>query len=252
MSTVNSETIGETFQEYTKYRYFRSASDMSAGLPEPPPQKPIPPGAERTDLPEVEKTLAEPTTDFCKTLAARRSRRDYADSPVKLDELAMLLWATQGVTAVIDGYALRASPSAGARYPLETYLGVCRTERLQAGLYRYLPLDHQLVRLRSDETIGDQVAQACLGQQMLADCGASFIWSAVIDRARWKYQQRAYRYIYLDAGHACQNLYLACEVLGLGCCGVAAFDDDAMNRVIGADGKKEFVIYLAAVGRRAK
>jgi SagB-type dehydrogenase family enzyme len=79
-------------------------------------------------------------------------------------------------------------------------------------------------------------------------CAVSFIWTAVIQRSRWKYQQRAYRYIYLDAGHACQNLYLTCEALGLGCCAVAAFDDDAANKILDIDGKKEFVIYLATVG----
>jgi SagB-type dehydrogenase family enzyme len=73
--------------------------------------------------------------------------------------------------------------------------------------------------------------------------------AAVVGRGRWKYQQRAYRYIYLDAGHACQNLYLACEALGLGCCAVAAFDDDAVNRILDVDGKEEFAIYLATVGR---
>jgi len=83
---------------------------------------------------------------------------------------------------------------------------------------------------------------------LFTDCAVSFIWTAVIERSRWKYQQRAYRYIHLDAGHVCQNLYLACEALGLGCCAVAAFDDDAVNEIIGVDGKGEFVVYLATVG----
>ncbi|MBN2264417.1 MAG: SagB/ThcOx family dehydrogenase, partial [Candidatus Aminicenantes bacterium] len=86
-------------------------------------------------------------------------------------------------------------------------------------------------------------------QAMLRTSAVSFIWTAVIERGRWKYQQRAYRYIYLDAGHACQNLYLACEALGLGCCAVAAFDDDAVDRILGVDGREEFTVYLATAGR---
>jgi len=252
MPTPDAGQIGELFQEYTKYRHFREPSAMVTGAPMPAVQKDAPPGAECIELPDPAAPVLPAAAELRKLLASRRSRREFADAAVRLDELSLLLWATQGVTAMVAGHTLRTVPSAGARHPLETYLGACRIDGLEAGLYRYLPLQHRLVRLRSDKRIGRRFAQACLGQSMLADCGVVFCWSAVIERARWKYQQRAYRYIYLDAGHVCQNLYLACEALGLGCCAVAAFDDDAVNRLIDVDGKTEFVIYLAATGRRAE
>jgi SagB-type dehydrogenase family enzyme len=124
-----------------------------------------------------------------------------------------------------------------------------RVAELAPGLYRYSPSGHRLVRTSEGDAAAVSMARACLGQEMLRACAASFVWTAVIERARWKYQQRAYRYIYLDAGHACQNLYLACEALGLGCCAVAAFDDDAVDRILGVDGREEFAVYLATVGR---
>jgi SagB-type dehydrogenase family enzyme len=125
---------------------------------------------------------------------------------------------------------------------------VNRVTDLDPGLCRYSPFGHRLVRLYDGSSIGDRLAAACLGQEMLRTSAVSFIWTAVVERGRWKYQQRAYRYIYLDAGHACQNLYLASEALGLGCCAVAAFDDDAVNWILDVDGRDEFAIYLATVG----
>ena len=77
------------------------------------------------------------------------------------------------------------------------------------------------------------------------------IWSGLIARGRWKYRQRAYRYIYLDAGHVAQNLYLAGEALGLGICAVGAFYDDDVNRIVNLDGTEETVIYMATIGIKA-
>jgi SagB-type dehydrogenase family enzyme len=84
---------------------------------------------------------------------------------------------------------------------------------------------------------------------MVSDGAATFVWTAVIPRTKWKYRQRCYRYIYLDAGHIGENLYLAAEAMGLGCCTVGAFFDEEVNRIIGVDGSQETVIYLGVVGR---
>ena len=75
-----------------------------------------------------------------------------------------------------------------------------------------------------------------------------FIWAAVPYRAPWKYSERAWRYLFIEAGHACQNLYLGCEVVGAGCCGVEAYDDDAMNQFLELDGDSSFALYMAPVG----
>ncbi len=92
------------------------------------------------------------------------------------------------------------------------------------------------------------MASAALGQEMVADAQVIFVWSAVLERGKWKYRERAYRYIYIDAGHIGQNLYLAAEALGLGACTIGAFFDDDVNRLIGLDGTEEPVIYVGCVG----
>jgi len=251
MSGIDPDTIGELFQEYTKYQHFRRPSDMVMGRPTPPVEKEIqvPAGSSLVRLP---RDLAgdEQAQAFWRIAESRQSRRTFARSPLEIDELASLLWVTQGVLRMADGHTLRTVPSAGARHPLETYLIVNRVGSLPEGLYRYSPVGHHLVAIRQESGIGGRTAAACLDQTMMALSAVNFVWTSVIDRARWKYQQRAYRYAYLDAGHVCQNLYLACEALGLACCAVGAFDDDAMNQLIGVDGREEFVLYAAAVGRR--
>jgi SagB-type dehydrogenase family enzyme len=249
MEATDIGRIGELFQEYTKYRHFTAPSLMARGAPLPDAEKPVPPDAPVVELPAPPEILPERMRAFFDLLKTRRSRRGYAAEPLALKDLATLLWSVQGVVESGRGYTLRTAPSAGARHPLETYIMVNRVEGLAAGLCRYSPAGHRLVRLDDDASAAGRLAAACLGQEMLRTSAVSFIWTAAIERGRWKYQQRAYRYIYLDAGHACQNLYLACEALGLGCCAVAAFDDDAVDRILGLDGREEFTIYLATVGR---
>jgi SagB-type dehydrogenase family enzyme len=249
MEPTDIARIGELFQEFTKYRHFTAPSLMVRGAPVPDAEKPVPSGATVLDLPAPPAILREKTGGFFDLLGARRSRRGYTAEPLSLQELATLLWSVQGVVRSGRGFTLRTSPSAGARHPLETYVMVNRVEDLAPGLCRYAPAGHRMVRLGDDASVAGGLAAACLGQEMLRASAATFIWTAVVGRGRWKYQQRAYRYIYLDAGHACQNLYLACEALGLGCCAVAAFDDDAVDGILGADGREEFTIYLATVGR---
>ena len=241
--------VGELFQEFTKYRHFTAPSLMVRGAPMPGAEKAVAPDAETFDLPAPPEILHGKARGLIDLLRTRRSRRDYAAEPLALEDLATLLWSAQGVVESGRGYTLRTAPSAGARHPLETYAMINQVEGLAAGLFRYSPSGQRLVRLGDDPSVAGRLAAACLGQAMLRTSAVSFIWTAVVERGRWKYQQRAYRYIYLDAGHACQNLYLACEALGLGCCAVAAFDDDAVDRILGIDGREEFTIYLATVGR---
>jgi len=241
--------IGEYFQEYTKYQYFFTPSEMSQGVSVPDAEKIVPSSVPLLKLPEIKKSLPTRSKNLFSIIKERRSRRDYSDQPISIKDLATLLWATQGVMEFGYGYSLRTVPSAGARHPLETYLCFNRVDKHTAGLYRYIPFEHNLVQLSDDSTISDLLTKACLGQDIFKKCAVSFIWTAVIQRSRWKYQQRGYRYIYLDAGHVCQNLYLTCEALGLGCCAVAAFDDDAVNIILDIDGKEEFAIYLATVGK---
>jgi SagB-type dehydrogenase family enzyme len=94
-----------------------------------------------------------------------------------------------------------------------------------------------------------QLASAAFNQDLIARCGVTFVWTAVIPRTKWKYRKRCYRYTCLDAGHIGKNLYLAAEDLGLGYCTIGAFYDEQINQLIGLDGIEETTIYLGGMGQ---
>ena len=201
--------------------------------------------AEKVTLPtdwDMDRGLRE-------TLQYRRSCRQFGKSGLSVKDLSMLLWASQGITGRAGNYSFRTAPSAGALYPVETYLSVQNVETINAGFFHFQPAEFCLEKL-SAEFFGNKVAKAALGQSFLAKAGVVFIWSAILRRNFSKYGHRGMRYILMDAGHICQNLLLAAEALGLGACPVAAFYDDELNELLGLDGTEESVIYLAAVGTK--
>lgn len=239
---------GREFLERTRYSHL-GRSDQQLGLPQPPLGKSPDPEGPRIDLPDpAEAHLDQP--DLTRVIAERSSVRKYSALPLSLSDLSFLLWCTQGVREVLGERAtLRTVPSAGARHPLETYVLVNRVDGLDPGLYHYLPPGHQLQKRDLAAGVAEGVHEATFGQYVLASA-VTFIWSAVPYRSVWRYQARAWRYLFLDAGHVGQNLYLGVQAIGAGCCAIAAYDDEAMNRTLGLDGVEEFVIYLATVGRR--
>ena len=201
--------------------------------------------AEKVTLPtdwEMDRELRE-------TLQYRRSCRRFGKSALSLKDLAILLWASQGITGRAGNFFFRTSPSAGALYPVETYISVQNIEAVETGLYHFQPAEFCLEKM-SGEFFGDKVAEAALSQSFLAKAGLVVIWSAILRRNMSKYGHRGMRYIFMDAGHICQNLLLAAEALGLGACPVAAFYDEELNALLGLDGAEESVIYLAAVGSK--
>lgn len=181
-------------------------------------------------------------------LRERRSVRTFGDEPVTSSQLSQLLWAAQGVTRKRAGNLFRTAPSAGALYPIETYLALHSVSRFEPGIYHYTVAEHALEQLR----VGDfrlQTAKAALDQRKAHDAPLVFLWTAVFERSKWKYKQRAYRYVYLDAGHIAQNVALAAVALGLGSCQIAALYDDEANALLGVDGQDESVIYMTVVGK---
>ncbi len=94
-----------------------------------------------------------------------------------------------------------------------------------------------------------KLSRVVLGQKFVADSAVVFVWTTVVYRMEWRYLQAAHRVILLDAGHVCQNLYLACEAIQAGCCAIAVYDQEAMDELIQVDGKEQFTIYLAPVGK---
>ncbi len=241
--------IGRDFIQLTKYENLET-SLQKQGLPLPSLEEPLEKGSELFDLPSGKKfPLNE--IDLLQLVEKRETLRKYLDKPLTLEELSFLLWGTQGIKSLTDQpLSKRTVPSAGSRHPFETYLLVNDVTGLSPGLYRYLALSHQLARLPSRENIKGTLTEACLKQQHVKTSAVTFAWVAVPHRTVWRYSQRGYRYIYLDAGHVCQNLYLLAEAIDCGVCAIAAFDDDLANQAIGLDGEDLFVIYLASVGKR--
>ena len=134
-------------------------------------------------------------------------------------------------------------------YPIETYVVVNRVRGVEAGVYHYDVRKHKLEVVKKGD-FGTAIARAGLGQEMLKDASFVFVWTAIIARSKWKYMERGYRYIYMDAGHICQNAYIAAEALGLGCCSVGAFFDSEVDPIIGIDGEDEISVYLCAIGKK--
>lgn len=213
------------------------------GRPEPPPPKPAP---QRVHLPRP----APPPADLWKTIASRRSRRDYSARPLSLETLAALLWASQGVTSPGLTVSLRAAPSAGALYPVNTWVAARRIENLSPGLWRLDVASFALEAMAVGEGLFARLERAALGQGAVRKAAATIVFTATVERCSSKYGQRAARYIMLDCGHLCQNLLLAAEGLGLGHCPIGAFLDEELNRLLNIDGAREAAIYLATIGHR--
>ncbi|UCC98669.1 MAG: SagB/ThcOx family dehydrogenase [Phycisphaerales bacterium] len=235
--------IGDQFHQGTKYSPDRMPSHRLIWEAKPELYKQYA-QAPKIDLPSVEPSQA---MSLDQALRQRKSIRDFRDKPISKGQLSYLLWASTGIQRVEDGYAFRTAPSAGALYPMETYVIVNNIEALEAGLYHYSIQTHQLETL-SQRDLRRQIAAAALGQQMCAAAAAVFVWSAVFERCEWKYGQRAYRYIYLDAGHIAENFALAAVSLNLGTCEIGALFDDQVNAILGIDGVEESVICMAVVG----
>jgi SagB-type dehydrogenase family enzyme len=241
--------IGREFIKKTKYEYL-DPSAQSRGRPQPPLELQRHKGGQLIELPGPESLSIE-EIDLRKAIEGRKSLRRYSRTPLKLEELSFLLWCTQGVKEVIPGSAtFRTVPSAGARHALETYLMVNNVDSLKQGLYWYSALRHGLILIEEGDRLADRLVAACLGQRFVAQSGVAFIWTAMSYRMTWRYSERGYRYYFLDAGHACQNLYLAAEAIGCGACAIAAFSDDAVDEFLHVDGENEFSLYIATVGKK--
>ena len=228
-----------------------SRTDQHRGIPPPPIEKPCRSAAVRVALPPFDPSGEIGRMDLPSAIANRQSRRSYRAEPLSLEELSFLLWATQGIREKIDaGHALRTVPSAGCRHAFETYLCVLNIRGVEPGIYRYLPVEHQLLFEFAEENLKRKIVRASLGQPYPGEAAVTFIWTAIPYRMEWRYGMAAHKVVAIDAGHVCQNLYLACEAIGAGTCAIAAYDQEGMDELLRLDGDDESVIYLASVGKR--
>lgn len=237
------EGIGDSFQEETKYSRETLKGGMLDWDSKPPVYKEYP-GARRVQLPKFEDMETMPLVE---AVAKRKSTRLYSGEPLTGEALSFLLWASTGIGRVERGNVYRTAPSAGALYPIETYLIVQGVTGIDPGVYHYAVKDHVLEEIKQGQ-YGHDITQAALGQKMCLNAAVVFIWTAIFYRSKWKYKQRAYRYVYLDAGHMAENLALAATSIGLGTCQIGALFDGEVNDLVGVDGSEESVIYMSVAG----
>jgi SagB-type dehydrogenase family enzyme len=243
-----------------QYRYFLkdtvrltidfSQTDQSRGVVPPPIEKPYAADGERIDLVANGMWEGISAIDLISAIQNRSSHRQFTAEPLSLDEVSFLLWATQGIRKKADGAsALRTVPSAGCRHALETYLCVLNVEGLEPGIYRYLPMEHQLLVVSKAPGLAKKITAAALNQSFIGKAPLTFIWTTIPYRMEWRYGIAAHKVIALDAGHVCQNLYLASAAINAGTCAVAAYHQKLMDDLLDIDGENEFTIYLAPVGK---
>ncbi|MBI4725740.1 SagB/ThcOx family dehydrogenase [candidate division TA06 bacterium] len=253
-STVKAKKQTLKFRDTMKAGFIKLEkviSDQTKGMERGPLQKEYPKDAEIIELPEPDKSVIK-KSDIFDCIGDRKSRRQFSDEPLRLEELSYLLWATQGIKKMRgSSVALRIVPSGGCMHPFETYLAVNNVTGLKKGLYRYQPVDHKLVKLFTISSMPKKLAKAALGQDFAGHCAVTFIWSAVPYKTEWRYSLEAKKIILQDSGHLCQNLYLACESINCGTCAIGAYHQKLFDKLCQLDGKDEFVVYVAPVGRVA-
>lgn len=215
-------------------------------------------GTDRIKLPRNFETLASSAT-VMELIRDRESRRSYADAPLTLPELSFLLWCTQGVRRFAghkNPVTFRNVPSAGSRHTFETFLFVNQVEGLKKAVYHYLPETHELELWEDRCDFDEELEDALCGQRFAASAPVLFVWASVPYRMEWRYGLKAAKYLLIDAGHVCENLYLACEAIGCGTCAVGAYDQDRTDDLLGfapgpsADRDYICTVYMAPVGKR--
>ena len=224
--------------------------DQIKGSDPPPLEKPFNKDADLIDLvnPKDFKVGNVPLIDVIRN---RASERAYTDEPLTLEELSFLLWSTQGVREVDKNkvWTKRAVPSGGGRQPFETYLLVNLVSGLKRGVYRYLPIEHKLLLVTETLPDADDLMEKTWWQKFIGKSAVVFVWAAIPYKTEWRYSFISYKDILIEAGHICQNLYLACGAIGAGTCAIAAYDQKAVDELIQVDGENEMAVYLSPVGK---
>ena len=190
--------------------------------------------AELITLPEPNKSGSMPLEQ---AIAVRRSRRHFLPKSLTLEQIGQLAWAAQGQDASSE---YRTSPSAGATYPLELFVIT------DEGMFRYLPDKHAIEKL-TDQDLRSPLASAAWGQEFVQAAPLTLVFAAEFTRTTGRYGKRGIRYVYMEAGHAAQNVHLQAEALGLGSVAVGAFDDAAVSKVLSMPPNFE-PLYMVTVG----
>jgi SagB-type dehydrogenase family enzyme len=234
--------------------FLEEESDQVRGVTPPPVESQALPDAVEIALPRYNsaKTVK---TDLAECILDRVSRRKYTAGSITLEELSFMLWATQGVKKTISAYSNRGTvtyrtvPSAGSRHPFETYLAINNVTGVKPGIYRYSALKHTLIFQFQVNNIEEKLTAAAVGQSFTGEAPVVFFWACRPYMGEWRYKGESHKAMLLDAGHVCQNLYLAAESLNLGTVAIAAYSQSKVDDLLQLDGTDQFVVYLAPVGR---
>ncbi len=175
-------------------------------------------------------------------LKKRRSVRQYKSEALTLQEVAQLLWASQGVSSK-NGF--RTSPSAGALYPLEVYLVSGNIDKLPPGIYHYIPTKHVLQKLKNND-VRNQLTNAAFGQEAIQLGAVDILITAVFSRTTNKYGDEGKKFVFMEAGHAAQNIYLQAVSLHLGTVSIGAFDTNQVKTILDI---KEEPLYILPIGK---
>ena len=244
----DSNRYGDNFQQKSKYIRNKLPQHYLDWEHKPETYKTYPDAIKTIKLPEPQ---FNDSIKFWDVITNRKSIRNFKKDSLSIEDLSLLLFGMMGLTRKFPQYAFRTTPSAGGLFPIETYTVINNVDNIDQGIYHYNVQDHSLECIE----LGDyriEVMKACLDQKMVFNSAITFIWTAIIERSKWKYLERCYRYIYMDAGHIGQNFYLVAEALGLGACTIGAIYDDELNNALEIDGIDETAIYVGVTGRRIR
>jgi len=201
------------------------------------------PSADRVKLPVPKESGATLVT----ALAARQSMRSFANQALTLEQLSRLLQSADGISHGRGSVVMRTAPSGGALYPIDIYVAASNVEGLKAGLYHFRPADSSLELVEAGDfdarLHGAAFEQGCVGSSPI-----TIVLTARFERSTKKYADRGYRYTYMEGGAICQNIYLQANALQLGTVAVGAFNDDALNELLGIDGSSEAALLIMPVG----
>lgn len=246
--------VERNFLKSNFYQLKGIKTDKMKGLPQPEGIKRYAPNSNIVSLPAVEVNILK-KQDIYDCIKDRRSIRHYSEEAMSMEELSYLLWATQGITGTNKaGLTLKTVPCSGATHTFETYLFIINVAGLEKGIYRYLPIEHALMFQLSLVDMDKRLDEISLDQPFVPHftekSAVTFVWSTTPYRSEYKFDVSAHKKILIDVGHICQNLYLAGESLNLGVCAIGIYDQEKVDKLLQLDGEEEFVVYLAAVGKK--
>ena len=229
----------------------------------------------RFDKVKLSKKIEKSKISLEEVITKRKSFREFKGKPISKEEISKLLFLSAGIKEMRKNaatelrYSLeypftiqevpvenvkdvwdtsrRSYPSAGARYPLEIYPVILRSDEIKPGIYHYNVKEHTLELIKTGD-FGDLMTELCNGQKWVKDASIVLLISAVFSRTQNKYGDRGYRYILFDAGHLGQNIYLTVNSMNLGCCAIGGFKDDEINELLRLNFIEESVIYIFCIG----